>query len=178
MGQLEKMMKKSGWISILEAIVLAVAGIILIENPEGTIRAISYVLGAAFLVFGICKVISYFVEKGKYDFYNYDLIYGIIACILGIVTIAFSSTIGSIFRIMIGIWILYNSLMRISLAFKLKALGLRVWVYSLVLALIMFVGGLYITLSTGAVIVIIGAILVAYAVMDIIENIIFMKSIK
>ena len=47
--------------------------------------------------------------KGKYDFYNYDLIYGIIAIIIGIVTIIYSSAIGSVFRVIIGIWIIYSS---------------------------------------------------------------------
>ncbi len=178
MEQLKKLLKKSGWVSIIEAIAFAIIGIILIGNPEGTMQAIYYILGAAFVIFGICKVISYFVEKGKYDFYNNDLIYGIIAIILGIVTIVFSSTIGSIFRIAIGIWITYSALMRMSLSFKLKALNSRVWIYSLVLSIIMLVFGLYITFNAGAVVLIIGAMMVAYSIMDIIENIIFMRSIK
>jgi len=56
-----------------------------IWKPEGTVKAISYILGIIFIVVGIGKMINYFSSKGKYDLYNYDLIYGLMACVLGYV---------------------------------------------------------------------------------------------
>ena len=135
---MKNILKKSGWIDILISIAFALIGIFMIVKTDLAIKIISYVLGGIFIVIGIVKVISYFVSKGKYDFYNYDLVYGLLACILGVVTIIYSSTIGTIFRIMIGIWIIYSSFIRISLSVKLKALELNIWIYSLILAFIMF----------------------------------------
>lgn len=178
MEYIKKIFQKSGWISILESIIFAILGVIIIWKPEGTIKTISTILGTIFIVIGVWKVINYFLANGKYDFYNNDLIYGIIACIIGIVTISYSNTIGSIFRVVIGIWIIYSALMRLNLSIKLKTLNLKVWIYSLILSIIMLICGLYITMNPGAVIVTIGVMMIVYSVIDIIENIIFMRNVK
>lgn len=178
MKYVEKIFKKTGWISILESIIFVILGAILIWKPEGTVKVISYILGIIFILIGIYKIINYFLAKGKYDFYNYDLIYGLMACVLGIVTIVYSNTIGAILRIAIGIWIIYSAFIRMNLSLKLKSLNLKIWIYSLCLAIAMFACGLYITLNSGAVIVTIGIMMIVYSVIDIIEDIIFMKNVK
>lgn len=178
MGYIEKIFKKSGWISIIESLIFAILGAILIWKPEGTVKFIAYILGTIFIVIGIYKIINYVSSKGRYDFYNYDLIYGLMAVIIGIVTIVYSGTIGSIFRIIIGIWIIYSSFIRMSLSVKLKNLNLNIWIYSLIFAMIMFICGLYITMNSGAVIITIGVMMIVSSVIDIIEDIIFMKNVK
>ena len=65
-----------------------------------------------------------------------------------------------------------------SLSEKLKALKLNIWIYSLILAIIMFICGLYITMNSVAVIVTIGVMMIVYSIIDIIEDIIFMKNVK
>ena len=42
----------------------------------------------------------------------------------------------------------------------------------------MFLCGLYVIVNSGAIVVTIGTIMIIYSVIDIIENIIFMKNIK
>ena len=76
-----------------------------------------------------------------------------VAVILGLVTIVYSSTIESIFRIMIGIWIIYSGFTRFSLSFKLKEVNDKVWAFMLVLSVLMVIGGLYVTFYPGALIV-------------------------
>lgn len=100
------------------------------------------------------------------------------AVVIGIITIAYSETIGTIFRVIIGIWIIYSSLIRINLAMKLKAMDVNAWSYSLLLAVIMFVCGLFIAMNSGSVIVTIGIMMIVYSVIDIIEDAIFMKNVK
>ena len=178
MEYLKKLLSKSGWLSILESTIFIILGAVLIWNPEGTVKTISYILGIIFIAVGLYKVCNYFVSKGKNDFYNYDIIYGIMAVILGIVTIVYSTTLGSILRIIVGIWIIYSSLIRIGLSIKLKEQGLNVWGYSLVLALFMLGFGLYITLNAGAIITTIGVMLIISSAIDIIEDIIFLKNVK
>lgn len=178
MEYLKNILKKTGWISILESIIFAILGIIIILNPEGIVKIMSYILGIMFIVAGISKAFNYFSNKSKLDFNDYSLVYGAMACILGIVIMACSSTIGSIFRIAIGIWIIYSSFMRINFSIRLKSLNSKIWIYSLVLAIIMLIGGLYITLNQGAVMVTIGVLMIIYSVIDIAENIIFIYNLK
>lgn len=176
MEYLEKILKKTGWNSLVSSIIFAILGIILIMKPEGTIKVVSYILGIMFILVGIYKIVSYFVGKGKYDLFNYDIAYGIIAVILGIVTIVYSSTIGAIFRILIGIWIIYSGILRTNLSFKLKAIDSKAWIYSLIIALFMIACGLYILFTANAIIVTIGIIILVYSILDIVESIFFIRN--
>lgn len=175
---IQKILKKTGYISILESILFAILGIILIVRPEETIKVISYILGACFILVGIYKIIGYMQMKGKNDIYNYHLIYGIMAIVIGLIAIIYSTTIGTVFRIIIGIWIIYSSVIRATSSLKLKALKSNMWIYTLILSIIMFGCGLYIALNEGTIIMTIGILMLIYAVMDIIENIIFIRYIK
>ena len=105
MEYLQKILKKSGQASIVESIIFAILGIILIANPEETVKVISYILGAGLIIVGIFQILNYIKMNGQSDLYNYHLIYGIMTIVIGIITIIYSATIGSIFRIIIGIWI-------------------------------------------------------------------------
>ncbi len=178
MEYLEKLFKKTGWISILESIIFAIIGVVLIWKPTETVTFVSYLLGTIFIVIGIFKAVNYFLSKGKYDFYNYDLIFGLMAIVIGIITIVCSNTIGSIFRIAIGVWIIYSSLIRLSLALKLRTQNIGAWVYSLILAIVMFACGLFIALNSGSVVITIGIMMIVYSVIDIIEDVIFMRNVK
>ena len=103
MEYLESLLKKTGWNALITSVVFAVLGIVLIMNPEGTVRVVSYILGAMFIIVGLYKVVNYISNKGKYNFYNYDMSFGVIAILIGIVTICFSNEIGRLFGILIGI---------------------------------------------------------------------------
>lgn len=175
MEYIKNLFKKTGWISMIESIIFAIFAIILIFNPDSTLNIIADILGVVFIVFGISKIINYFLSKGKLDFYNYDLIFGIMATIIGIVTIVCSESIANVFRIIIGIWIIYSALIRVSFSLKLKSMNNTTWVYTFTLAIVMLLCGLYVALNSVS---IIGAFMLVYAIIDIIENIIFMKNVK
>ncbi len=168
-------LKKSGSIDILVSIVFAIIGIFMIIKTDLAIKIISYVLGGIFITMGIIKSIDYFLSKGKYDFYNYDLIYGIIAIIIGFITIFCSDLIESMFRIMIAFWIIYSGIIRLSLSLKLHAVQIHMWNVSLILSIIMIISGVYILIQNGALILTIGIIMLVYSIIDLIESVIFIK---
>ena len=178
MEYLEKVLKKTGVTSLVTSIIFAILGGILIANPEGTIKFIAIILGVMFGLVGLYKIINYFENRGKYDFYNYDIAYGVIAIIFGILTICYSSQIGTFFRILIGLWIVYSAILRINLSIKLKAIESNVWIYSLVIALIMAACGVFIICNSGAVIVTLGIVVVIYSVLDVIESIMFLNNVS
>ena len=178
MEYLKEVLKKTGRASIIESIIFAILGIILVCKPVGTIKVITGILGTTFILIGIIKIINYFREKGNNDFFNFDLVYGLTAIVIGIVAMAYMNVIGSVFRIIIGVWIIYTSFVRISTSLQLRKIGGNIWIWSLVLASVMFVCGLYTVINPGTIVVTIGAIMIAYSILDIIENIIFMKNVK
>lgn len=171
-------LKKTAKSSIIESIIFAILGTILVCKPEGTLKAITWILGSIFIVIGIYKIINYFAKSGKNDFYNFELIYGLTSIVIGIITMAYMNIIGSVFRIIIGVWIIYTSFVRINTAFQIKRFGNRAWIFGLILAINMLMCGLYMVINTGTVIITIGIIMIIYSVIDIIENIIFIKNVK
>ena len=139
---------------------------------------ISTVLGIFFIVIGIIKLIIYFVAKGNSSIFSNDIALGIISILIGLVVIVYSSTIENLFRIMIGIWIIYSGFTRLTLSFKLKNINEKVWAFVLILSILMVIGGIYVTFYPGALMITVGIILLVYAVMDLIESFIFMRNIK
>lgn len=175
---MEKFLKKAGWTSVITSLIFALIGLIMIYNPETTMIFISTILGIFFIVVGLIKVINYFISRGNSTLFTNDIAWGLIAIIIGLVTMVYSSTIESIFRIMIGVWIIYSGFTRFSLSFRLKNVNDRLWAIVLTLAVLMIVGGLYVTFYPGALIVTLGVIIFVYAIMDLIQSFIFMKNMK
>lgn len=178
MEYLKEVLKKSGRASIIESIIFAILGIILVCKPEGTVKVITGVLGTIFIIIGIYKIIRYFISKGNNDFYNFELIYGLTAIVIGIVAMAYMNIIGSVLRIIIGVWIIYTSFVSINTSFQIRKIGGTTWIWSLVLAFIMFACGLYTVINPGTIVVTIGVIMIIYSVLDIIESVIFMKNVN
>ena len=171
-------LKKTGWTDVIVSVIFALIGIFMIIKPDSATKIISYIIGGLFIVIGIIKIINYYIAKGNYDFYNYDLLYGIIAIGIGLISITCSGLIESLFRIMIGAWIIYSGFLRLSLSIKLHRVEVNIWSLSLILSILMIIGGLYMLLESGALILTIGVIMVIYSISDLVESIIFVKNVN
>lgn len=173
---MEKFLKKSGLSNTVTSIIFFIIGILLITKADLALKAISYILGGVFIALGLIKIVRYFKNKGNEDFFNNDLVFGVISAILGLVIIFNNGAIEFIFRVVVGVWIVYSGILRVSLAIKLNKAGVQVWNLSLVMAILMIIAGLFIIFTSGALIKTIGIIVVAYAIMDLIQSVIFMKN--
>lgn len=177
---MEQFFKKMGWTSILTSLCFAILGLVIAYYPNTTFQIISNVMGAILIAYGAIKIIEYFKMKDISSMYATELSFGVIAVLLGIVVIACSNMIEAIIRILIGIWIIYSGIMRMGLAVKLKKFDSnnKIWIAGLIIAIIMLCCGIYIITNQGAIMMYLGIIMVIYAIMDIIEEFIFMKNIK
>ena len=174
---MKSFLKKSGWADVLVSIAFAIIGIFMIVKTDLAVKIISYILGGIFIAMGIVKIIDYFLSKGKYDLYNYDLLYGIIAIVIGFITIFCSGLIESMFRIVIAVWIIYSGVMRLYLSLKLHTAQISIWSVSLILSIIMIIGGIYVFFQNGALVMTMGIIMLVYSIMDLIESLIFIKHV-
>lgn len=175
---MKDLFKKSGYISFLSSILFLILGILLINNPEGIVQFISYIIGTILIIMGLFRIFSYFASKDSYVFYDYNLIYGTFCTILGILVIVCGSVIASFFRIVIGIWIILSGVTRINLSFRAKDAGANYWWLSLLISILILLAGIYVIFAPGTILVTIGTVLVVYSIMDIIENIIFIFNIN
>lgn len=179
MEYLKKILTKTGWLSLVESLVFAIIGIVLIQNPEGSVKVISYILGISFIVIGVYKIIAHLVAKEKGNLYDYSVVFGLMAIVIGIVMIVFSGAISTLFGVIVGIWIIYSAILRASSSIKLKELdSSKIWIISLVLSALMLICGIYIVANASKIVAAIGVFILIYAIIDIIENIIFLKNVN
>lgn len=175
---IKKVFRDNCGLQIVESLIMIFLGVILICNPDTAVEVIMNILGAIFVIVGAYKIINYLLTKKKYDFYNYDALFGIMACILGIVTICYSREVLQALQIVLGVWIIYSALVRMSVSIKLKRLDIKVWTYSLILSLVMFCCGLFLLLNPAVVVTTLGIVMIIYSIFDIIEEVILIENVK
>lgn len=177
---MEQFLKKMGWTSIITSLGFAILGLVIAYNPNTTFQIISYVLGGILIAYGVIKILEYFKMKDMNSMYSTELSFGVIATLFGIVVIVCSDMIEAMIRVLIGMWIVYSGIMRLGLAIKLQKIDSdnRIWLPVLFIAFAMLICGIYIILNPGTVMMTIGIIMVVYAIMDIIEEVIFMRNMK
>lgn len=168
---LKKILKKSGYTTLLTALVAIAFGIILVLYPNATFVIVSRILGATLIIMSIIKIIDYVVQKGNEDFFNNGLILGLMGMLIGVVIIIKQDLLQSIINTIIGFYIIYASLRRFSFAIRLKSLQSKAWIPMLVLAIAILICGICIIFIPDLIIKTIGFIIIAYAIMDIIESI-------
>ena len=176
--QVSSNLKKSAWSAAVESLIIMIFGIFLVVWPDVTILVVSNVLGAIFVVGGIYRIINYFVVKGQNDFFNNDLLSGVLFLLIGIAAIVIGEDIANIFRIIVGIWMIYESLVRVNTAIKLHAAGVKVWSYILIIALVMLALGIFVTFNTGAVVQLVGWMMILTGLVGIVGDIMFIQQVN
>lgn len=171
-------LKKSAWGSVVESLLIMIFGILMVAWPNITTIVIANILGAIFIVNGIYQIINYFVVKGQHDFFNNGLLIGVISLLVGIAAILIGSDIAQVFRIVIGIWMVYEALVRMNTAIKLHAAGIKAWSYILILAICMLVVGIFVTFNAGAVIQLIGWMMIITGIFGIVGDVVFIQHIN
>lgn len=170
----KKFLKKSSWTDIAISLFFILFGIMLIASPEAVQSIIAVVLGAIFVIMGVLRLIDYFASN-KQD--SYLLAVAIVAIITGIIIMFCADIILSIFRILIAIWIIYSGIMNLQTTIVWKDVKSKLWLITLLLSIVMIIAGIYVLMVSGAILQTVGVIVVIYGIVDILENVIFMKKI-
>lgn len=172
-----KGLKQTAWSAIAEAIVLIILGLLFVIWPDTMIKLIAYVIGVFFIVKGIYGIIMYYVEQGQNDFFDNRLLSSLVFMLIGIISLALGENIAGIFRVVIGIIIIYESLVRINTAMKLSSAGVKNWRYNLAIALLIMVLGIFVTFYSGAVVTLIGWLMIAAGIIAVVGDITFIKHV-
>ena len=172
---LEKFLKKSTKQDIIISIIFIILGIALISNPNAVISFLSFILGGIFIIVGIMRIFE-FTSTGKTS--NYLLAIGVTTIIIGIIIMFSSKIILSLFGIIIGIWIIYAGLSNLQTALLWKEYTSRVWLLSIILSITTIIVGIYVLANLSVIMNIIGFIILIYGVINILENLIFIKNIE
>ena len=171
----EKFLKRSSWTDIVISIIFVLFGVLLIAKPDETVGAISIILGIVFIAMGVLKLVEYYTSDTKEDWL---LTVALITVILGVVILFASDAILSLFRVIVGIWIIATGIMDFQTTLVWKEVKSPYWTAAVLFSILMMFAGIVILINQNILITTMGIIIVAYSVLDIIDRIIFMKKIN
>lgn len=171
-----QVIKKSAWMALFESLALVVLGLLLVIWPSQVVKVVAYVIGTFLVVKGGFRILSYFAAKGQKDFFNNDLLWGVISVIAGVVILVMGEGIFNAFQLVVGIWIIYEALVRMNTAFKMSGAGIQAWRYTMLVALIMLVLGIFV--AVGLVTAFIGWIMILAGIIGIVGDVMFMQYVS
>ena len=171
----EKFLKRSNWTDIVISIIFVLFGALLIAKPEETVGAISIILGILFIAMGVLKLVEYYTSDTKEDWL---LTIALITVIVGIIILFASDAILSVFRVILGLWIIATGIMDLQTTLIWKEVKSPYWTVAVLLSMLMILAGIVILINQNIVFTTVGVIIVVYGILDIIDRIIFMKKIN
>lgn len=171
----EKFLKRSSWVDMVVSMVFVLFGLLLIVKPLEMMSVISILLGAVFIIIGFLKIVDYFTSKDKED---YLLTIALISVIFGVIVLFCSDVISSIFRIVLGIWIIASGIRNFQTSLVWKDVKSGLWTLTVVFAMLMIIAGIVVLVSDTLALQIVGVIILIYAILDLITRAVFIKKVK
>lgn len=119
------------------------AGILFIAAPELSVSIIGVCIGVAMILFGIVKLIGYFSKDLFRLAFQFDLEFGILMTILGVIVLFNPKNLMAFICVALGIFILLDGLFKIRITMDSKQFGIKSWWLILALAIITGVLGVF-----------------------------------
>jgi uncharacterized membrane protein HdeD (DUF308 family) len=172
---MEKFMKSLVRGNYITSAILIVLGLLLTIRSDDTIVAISYLIGGSIIIIGVLALIKFVKNLGKSFDNSFEIIYGIITIVFGILIISNPKMVATIIPFVIGGWILIKSSFKIAYAIELKNRGSIYWKSALITSIINALVGILIVFNpfkTSVIVFkIIGIAILVYAILDIVSTI-------
>lgn len=179
---MENKIKRIFNLSLITSIIFVIVGLFLFIKPDTTISLISYTFGAVLLLMGLINVYKYFSSNNKLNMFSFDLAYGVLLVIAGLFLIIDTSIFAKVINIILGIWIIVNSITKFQYGIVLKRVKNSDWGYTIFVSLLSFFWGVLLLVnpfeSALTITQIIGIFIIVYAVLDIIDNFVIRKNIN
>ncbi len=157
---------------IVLSILICALGITLIAVPDFSLSLLCWIGGSLLILFGVIKILGY-VSKDLYRLaFQFDLAFGILLIVLGLILILRTDAMVSILCILLGISILADALLKIQIAIDSKAFGIPQWWLILCVAILTGVIGFLLLLrpyeSAKIVMILLGISFLAEGILNLI----------
>ena len=136
------LIKKAKHAYITISVIMLVLGLVLLIWPKMSLSVLCYLIGGMLIIGGVVKLVGYFSKDLYRLAFQFDLAFGILSILLGVVFIIHPEHIISILPIVRGIFILVEGVLRIQTAMDAKTFGLSTWWMMILLAIATSVCGL------------------------------------
>lgn len=131
---------KTGY--ILLSALFAAAGALMIAFPQQALRGLGAFFGVAMLLFGAIKLIGYFSRDLYRLAFQYDLQFGILLLLLGLILLLRPKAALNLLCIAIGICLILDALFKCRTAIEARSFGIQKWYVIYILALISVLAGI------------------------------------
>ena len=156
---------------IITSVLYAVLGIFMLLFPEVISDFICYLVSLMFMFFGIAAVLLYFRSEVKTPYTSTILVIGIILGSLGIYIIMNPRIFASLIPLVIGVFMLADSISKLSAALDLRKYGYINWWHLLIVSFLLLGCGLLLVFNPFGVvsltIMVIGSILIVDSITNI-----------
>lgn len=156
---------------IATSILYLICGVIMLFFPASVIKIICYLIGVMFLFIGISGVVMYMKTELKTAYTSFVLVMSIVFGAFGIYILLNPESFASFIPLVMGIFLLVDSITKLSAAFDLKKYEYRNWWQMLIVAFIVLGCGLLLVFKpfemAAASVMMMGAILIVDAISNI-----------
>ena len=141
-----KFMRAAKTSYIVLSALYCVFGVLLIAVPDFSMKLLGILVGCMMIGFGAVKLMGYFSRDLYRLAFQFDLAYGILLIVLGLIVLVRPVQLVSFFCLVLGICILADGLFKIQIAVDARRFGIPQWWLVLVLAVLTGVIGLLLVL--------------------------------
>lgn len=132
---IDRLFTKIMWIEVGFSILFILVGAIFLLHPEFSLKVLGVFLGLGTIGFGALNIYA-FIKRRELAFFRFYIIYGIFALILGTVIVFHPFETTQAVTIILGLWVIYLSVIKIDLAIRLKILSEGSWLFLLMSAIL------------------------------------------
>lgn len=165
--------KRIFWASIASTLVMLLFGILLFIFPETVIKSVAIAMGVIFIMIGVIPIINYFRFRATGFTTTFSFLLGIFCIVAGLILLMNENILGTIIPILTGVWMIINSINRISISMDLRDDKITFWVITFIYAILTLVAGVLLILDpvNGGKLVTktIGIIICVYSALDVID---------
>lgn len=171
---------KVGYIVI--SVAMLASGILFLTQPDISMKIIGRMLGISMMLFGGIKLVGYFSKDLFRLAFQYDLQFGILALVLGLIILLKPYDVINLLFVAMGIVLFAESLFKIQIAIESKKFGIKKWWGILLLAVITGVTALILVFkpseSTRMLIILLGVTLITEGFLNMVVTITTVKIVK
>lgn len=167
---------------IVVSVLFCVVGILMMVMPDQSMSTLVNVFGVFMMVFGVIKLVGYFSKDLYRLAFQYDLQFGILLLVLGLIVVIKPNNVMNFLCIALGISILADGLFKMQIAIDSKKFGITSWWMIMILAVAADIIGLLLvfrpTESVHIMTILLGVSLLAEGILNLCVALSTVKIIK
>lgn len=164
-------------ISLASSIILLLVGLIMLFLPSLTNKIIGIVIGIMMLISGVNTINKYFKRNGA-KLYSFNMIFGIVLFVLGLIVILLPFSISSFITVCLGLYLIISGANKITYAVWFKIGNDPSWLITLVVGIMLIFFGILVIVNPFSMLTItklVGIFFIISSVLDITSTILVHK---